>query len=388
MKKLILFLTLILTITLSFGQNRSGKVSTGRTTLDFPINFNASDTIDASETYWVLVTCNQSYEQTQNVSLTLATVSGSPSVTAFLEGKVSTTDNYTPLDTASAWTSSSNNPITLSTATPNKYRYFKVKLVASGATQKTKVTALSFTCTYSNPTAISAVTGVFSGAVTAGGLITANGGLTLGAGDNLAGSSTSNIALNTNKFTVAGASGNTLIAGTLQVTGAQTSTGLVTANGGVTLGTNVDLIGSSSSDIAINTDKFTVAGATGNTVVAGTLAVTGAQANTALVTANGGVVSTLYNFASATAVGGSGDAITMNFSPDLPTLAVGLAITFVAEAANTTAVTLAVDGGTAKAIGEYNGAYSALDANDIRSGQLVTIVYDGTQWVMMSPSGN
>lgn len=78
----------------------------------------------------------------------------------------------------------------------------------------------------------------------------------------------------------------------------------------------------------------------------------------------------------------------MNFTPDFPALAAGLAITFVAEAANTTAVTLAIDGGTAKAIGEYNGAYSALDANDIRSGQLVTIVYDGTQWVMMSPSGN
>ena len=37
---------------------------------------------------------------------------------------------------------------------------------------------------------------------------------------------------------------------------------------------------------------------------------------------------------------------------------------------------------------EYNGAIGALDANDIRSGQVVTIVYDGTQWVMMSPSGN
>lgn len=107
-----------------------------------------------------------------------------------------------------------------------------------------------------------------------------------------------------------------------------------------------------------------------------------------LISANGGVISTGYNFASATVVNGTGDAITMNFTPDLPSLAVGLAVTFVAEAANTGAVTLAIDGGASKAIGEYNGAYSALDANDIRSGQLVTIVYDGTQWVMMSPSGN
>ena len=388
MKKLFFVMTLIALFAVGVAQNKNGTVVTGTTSLKYPINFTAADTIDASETYWVLITCNQSCEQTQNVSLTLATVSGSPSVTAFLEGKVNTTDNYTPLDTASVWTSVSNNPITLSTATPNKYRYFKVSLVASGATQRTKVTALGFTCTYSNPTAISAATGVFSGAVTAGGLITANAGLTLGAGDNLVGSATSNIAFNTNKFTVAGASGNTLIAGTLAVTGATTATGLITANGGVTLGGDDDLIGSATSDININTDKFTVAGATGNTVVAGTLGVTGAQTNTALVTTNGGVVSTGYNFASATVVGGTGDAITMNFTPDFPALAVGLAVTFVSEAANTTAVTLAIDGGTAKAIGEYNGAYSALDANDIRSGQLVTIVYDGTQWVMMSPSGN
>lgn len=44
---------------------------------------------------------------------------------------------------------------------------------------------------------------------------------------------------------------------------------------GVTLGAGEDLIGSSTSDITINTDKFTVAGASGNTVIGGTLWVTG-----------------------------------------------------------------------------------------------------------------
>lgn len=62
---------------------------------------------------------------------------------------------------------------------------------------------------------------------------------------------TDDFAINTNKFTVAGASGNTLIAGTLGVTG----------------------------DVAINTNKFTVAAATGNTVIAGTLDVRGAISN-------------------------------------------------------------------------------------------------------------
>lgn len=48
-----------------------------------------------------------------------------------------------------------------------------------------------------------------------------------------------------------------------------------TFNGSITLGAGDDLIGSSTSDITFNTNKFTVAGATGNTVIAGTLGVTG-----------------------------------------------------------------------------------------------------------------
>jgi len=87
---------------------------------------------------------------------------------------------------------------------------------------------------------------------------------------------TGNVAVNTNKFTITAASGNTLVAGTLTVTGATTFAGAVTANGGITLGAGDDLIGSSTSDITINTTAFTVAGATGNTSVGGTLGVTGA----------------------------------------------------------------------------------------------------------------
>jgi hypothetical protein len=61
-------------------------------------------------------------------------------------------------------------------------------------------------------------------------------------------SATGNFAVNTDKFAVTAASGNTLVAGTLSVT----------------------------SDVAVNTDKFTVAASSGNTAVGGTLAVTGA----------------------------------------------------------------------------------------------------------------
>ena len=98
-----------------------------------------------------------------------------------------------------------------------------------------------------------------AGAVKVGTGLTVAGTATLQG--TLVGGSTSDITINTNKFTVAAATGNTLVAGTLTVTGALTPTGGIT--------------GGSTSNITINTNKFTVDASTGNTAVAGTLGVTG-----------------------------------------------------------------------------------------------------------------
>ncbi len=67
--------------------------------------------------------------------------------------------------------------------------------------------------------------------------------------------------------------GNVLINTDLDVIGAVGITGLITANGGVTLGAGADLIGSTTSDINFGSGNFTVAGATGNTEVGGTLTI-------------------------------------------------------------------------------------------------------------------
>lgn len=58
--------------------------------------------------------------------------------------------------------------------------------------------------------------------------------------------------------------------------------GALTFSGALTLGST--LTGGATSDIAINTNKFTVAASTGNTVVAGTLGVTGAAALSSTLT--------------------------------------------------------------------------------------------------------
>ena len=83
----------------------------------------------------------------------------------------------------------------------------------------------------------------------------------------LVGGSTSDIAINTNKFTVTASTGATLVAG------------LLTANAGIA--------GGSSADIAINTNKFTVTASTGNTSIAGTLGVTGVATFTGGATVTG-----------------------------------------------------------------------------------------------------
>ncbi|WP_435007976.1 hypothetical protein P12x_005242 [Tundrisphaera lichenicola] len=80
-------------------------------------------------------------------------------------------------------------------------------------------------------------------------------------------------------------------------------------------------------------------------------------------------------------VGGTGDAITITNSPAITAYVSGQRFTFKAGAANTTAVTVNVDGlGTKNVKKMNNGALAALVANDIISGGTYDVFYDGTQF--------
>jgi hypothetical protein len=83
----------------------------------------------------------------------------------------------------------------------------------------------------------------------------------------------SDLKVNTDKFSVTAASGNTAVAGTLSSGGA-----LTVSSGGAGKTGNSSVTGTLgvSSDFAVATNKFTVAADTGNTVVAGTLTASGA----------------------------------------------------------------------------------------------------------------
>ena len=99
---------------------------------------------------------------------------------------------------------------------------------------------------------------------------------------------TGDLAVNTNKFNVTAASGNTAVAGTLGVTGASTLNALSATTG------SFSSTLSATGNLTINTNKFTVAATSGNTAVAGTLSAVGdfaVNTNKFTVTAASGNVS-------------------------------------------------------------------------------------------------
>jgi hypothetical protein len=80
------------------------------------------------------------------------------------------------------------------------------------------------------------------------------------------------------------------------------------------------------------------------------------------------------------------DTITGSMSPQLTAYAAGQLLYFIANAANTGAVTINVDGLGAKAI--TRDGSTALAAGDINSGEVVVIVYDGTRFQMINAANS
>jgi len=88
--------------------------------------------------------------------------------------------------------------------------------------------------------------------------------------------------------------------------------------------------------------------------------------------------SATYNFADATAVAGSKNAITIDFIPDLD-VKIGTKITYISEFLNDAATTIDVDG--AGAVNIYDSAdVGACAGGEIVDNMVVELVWDGTQY--------
>ena len=81
---------------------------------------------------------------------------------------------------------------------------------------------------------------------------------------------------------------------------------------------------------------------------------------------------------------GSANAYVLTISSDMPTYAAGQVIKFYANFQNSAAATIAVNGQAAKSIKKNHDV--ALESGDIEVGSLVKLMYDGTNFQMLSPT--
>lgn len=93
------------------------------------------------------------------------------------------------------------------------------------------------------------------------------------------------------------------------------------------------------------------------------------------------------NATTTTTSTGSANAYVLTPSPAITTLT-GYCGSFISNFANTGAATLNISGLGAKNITKEGASATALAANDIKSGQTVSVCYDGTQFEMTSQLGN
>lgn len=199
---------------------------------------------------------------------------------------------------------------------------------------------------------LSAAAGTFSSTLTAGASTLASAAIT---GD---------LAVNTNKFTVAGASGNTAIAGTLGVTGATTLTS-VTATGSATFSSTVKITTGASAGKVLTSD------ATGNATwnnAGGT--VTSTSSNTTY-TSSTNVTYIIFTGSSASTI-------------TLPTAAdVGNGREFTIKNVSSVIVTISA-GGTCKITSDASTVNDTTASLGIEpSNNWMKLISDGTKWYVM-----
>ncbi len=121
---------------------------------------------------------------------------------------------------------------------------------------------------------------------------------------------TGDVAVNTNKFTVAAASGNTVIAGTLGVTGATNLSSTLGVTGATTLGNTLAVTGAGTFSSTLSAGASTLASAsiTGAATVGGTLGVTGATTLTGAATISNTTASSSTSTGALVVKGGVGVA--------------------------------------------------------------------------------
>jgi len=226
MKKLFTIVLMLIALTaVSIAQTaRTGIIRTGGNMLTAPMAFTANDTTVTSDTSTITITNIQKYYQHQTFTTTLTAVSGTPSVKIKAYGRVTSASSWVQISDSVVWTSSANNPVTISSTTPANYNWLKLEYVASGATQKTKIASFDVRTSYCYDIAANSGTVTFSRAT--------SGTVTLTSKDNNTDAALTIGAGGTGALTLGDVGSSTTItsSGTVAITASNVNIGATSAN--------------------------------------------------------------------------------------------------------------------------------------------------------------
>jgi hypothetical protein len=144
MKKFGLILILFVISLAGFSQDKTIAFSDNITYAKVP--FTAADTITQRDTLFsVVFLSNQHYTLTQDMQVKITKVSGNPRVNVVLQAKKFDADAYTTI-TSKLWYGGggTDTTITLSNATANRYRIYRVYFDANLTAQKSLISNLEF----------------------------------------------------------------------------------------------------------------------------------------------------------------------------------------------------------------------------------------------------
>jgi hypothetical protein len=337
MKKIILFITIILMSCLVQAQDRVWKMGAGDWTFSYV--YKTGDTVGTSDAWNLWIRSSKAVGLKYSLTVKVHKVSGAPNGYIVLLGRATSADEWTHVDSV-LWTDSGSDSIATltNTSTYSYYNWWAVQVYADGTTQRTKIKSvdMQFYGDYAH---------VVTGDLSATGSITAGNGVNLGTSKALIGTTAMTIGAGTQTVAVNSSDWD------IGATGAMTGIGAITMDGVLTFG-NAEYI---------------------NNTTNGTLDV-----------GNAALSASLYNWVAASGITGTADTVLINTVPDI-TVVTGTEISFINEIANTAAVYVNVDGAGYIQLEEYTGGtLNALDANDMIIGQTCKITYNGTVWILTS----
>ena len=145
MKKLILIAFLFCFVATSFAQDKTIAFSDQITYAK--VAFTTNDTITNNDTlYSVQFNSNQHYALTQDMQVKMTKVSGTPRVNIILQAKKFDGDASWTTITSKLWFGGggTDTTITLSNATANRFRVYRVYFDANTTAQKSRISNLEF----------------------------------------------------------------------------------------------------------------------------------------------------------------------------------------------------------------------------------------------------